>query len=235
MQNHIWADSIRESFIHFGRDVVESSVGAAPFRQPKADGSGEHCNGDDGQMDVDADVGRIEEGNGRSHRLNKLENGKGRSAIVGVDAAEDADDLRIETRVPEGDQEAAQDGKECAEIEQKDRKVGKLRKILTAHLLVMKAVSWVSPKVALSGMLRKMMNKPKACVRKPRRMTGSRPNRLVLLPKMPKTAPPTISPTPMKMPDRPTSFLLSSNSRVKPMLGLYTPLKKENSIPAQID
>lgn len=42
---------------------------------------------------------------------------------------------------------------------------------------------------------------------------------------------PEISPMPINIPERPTKRLLFSNSSVKPTLLLYTPLKKENSIP----
>jgi hypothetical protein len=43
---------------------------------------------------------------------------------------------------------------------------------------------------------------------------------------------PTISPTPINIPDRPTSCLtLGPICFVKPILGLYTPLKKDSSVP----
>lgn len=80
----------------------------------------------------------------------------------------------------------------------------------------MKAPSKVSPSGAASGTLRKMRKKPVAWVRKPSRMIGSRPYLLVREPRMPKRAPPVISPTPMKMPDRPTSDLLSARRSVAP-------------------
>lgn len=54
----------------------------------------------------------------------------------------------------------------------------------------MNAVSVVSPKGALSGMLRKMRKKPTACVRNPVRIMGSRPYRTVFDPRIPNRAPP---------------------------------------------
>lgn len=43
---------------------------------------------------------------------------------------------------------------------------------------------------------------------------------------------PSTSPIPMNTPERPTScFAFSPIARVKPILGLYTPLKKDNSTP----
>ena len=43
---------------------------------------------------------------------------------------------------------------------------------------------------------------------------------------------PTTSPTPINIPDKPTSCLTSDPiCFVKPILGLYTPLKKDSSVP----
>lgn len=82
--------------------------------------------------------------------------------------------------------------------------------------------------------------------------TGSLPNRFVLEPNIPNIAPPEkkmktdivkadykngntlpkTSPTPIKIPESPTScFALSPNDLVKPMQELYTPLKNPSSIP----
>jgi len=48
-----------------------------------------------------------------------------------------------------------------------------------------------------------------------------------ILPYVPKT-----SPRPINIPDKPTSCLTSEpNCLVKPILGLYTPLKKDSSMP----
>jgi hypothetical protein len=47
---------------------------------------------------------------------------------------------------------------------------------------------------------------------------------------------PTTSPTPINIPDKPTScFALEPICFVKPMLGLYTPLKNDNSMPIETE
>jgi hypothetical protein len=62
--------------------------------------------------------------------------------------------------------------------------------VYVVYLLVMKATSVVSPKGALSGMLRNIKKKPRACVRNPVRIMGSRPYRTVFEPRIPNIAPP---------------------------------------------
>ena len=54
----------------------------------------------------------------------------------------------------------------------------------------MKATSVVSPNGAASGMFKKMRKKPRACVRNPVRIMGSRPYRTVFDPRIPNKAPP---------------------------------------------
>jgi hypothetical protein len=68
---------------------------------------------------------------------------------------------------------------------------------------------------------------------KPRMTMGSRPSLFeVRAPSRPNVTPPNTSPTPIKMPDKPTScFADSPICVVNPMLGEYTPLKNESSRP----
>lgn len=71
---------------------------------------------------------------------------------------------------------------------------------------------------------------------KPTMTTGSRPYLIVFDPSKPNRMPPLTSPTPIKMPDRPTScFADSPMDNVNPMLELYTPLKNDSSKPAWME
>lgn len=63
---------------------------------------------------------------------------------------------------------------------------------------------------------------------------ASRPNLFVFDPNKPNNIPPKTSPIPMHIPDNPTNCLDDSpNDSVNPILGLYTPLKNDNSRPTQ--
>lgn len=70
------------------------------------------------------------------------------------------------------------------------------------------------------------------CTTNPAIAIASRPNLFVFDPNNPNKIPPNTSPIPMHIPDSPTNCLDDSpNDSVNPMLGLYTPLKKDNSSP----
>lgn len=49
--------------------VVEPLVSAPPLHHPEADGPDHQGDGDDGQVDVDPDVRRVEKGDGGCYRL----------------------------------------------------------------------------------------------------------------------------------------------------------------------
>lgn len=127
----------------------------------------------------------------------------------------------------------------------------KEQKMANGAELVINASSDVDPNGELLGRLIKMIKKATTCNRNPAITIGSRPHFIVLDPKTPKTDPPKkyyfennlnsnlidavipkTSPTPMNIPERPTNCLAQSpKASVKPMLELYTPLKKLSSIP----
>lgn len=87
--------------------------------------------------------------------------------------------------------------------------------------IVYSPMSFVSPKFAAFGKLRKIKKNAMMWIMKPRMTMGSRPSLLdVRVPRRPNAMPPKTSPTPMKMPDKPTScFADSPILVVNPMLG----------------
>lgn len=94
-------------------------------------------------------------------------------------------------------------------------------------------MSDVSPKFAASGKFKKIKKNAMMWIMKPSMTIGSRPSfDDVRAPRRPKAMPPNTSPSPIQMPDKPTSCLADSPiCVVNPILGEYTPLKNESSRP----
>lgn len=170
----------------------------------------------------------------RTH-LCKLEKREGFDGVLLEYAAEHRVDLCVETWVAEAQQEGAQKGyrgQRWIEEGWVEICIKYLFKLLLNVGLVL-PTSDVSPKLAKFGRLRKIKKKAIMCMTKPSTTIGSRPIFLaVRAPMRPKATPPDTSPTPMKIPDSPTSCLADSPMAfVKPMLGEYTPLKNDSSNP----
>uniref|UniRef100_A0A1Y1N4U7 Uncharacterized protein n=1 Tax=Photinus pyralis TaxID=7054 RepID=A0A1Y1N4U7_PHOPY len=86
---------------------------------------------------------------------------------------------------------------------------------------VMKASSSVGANGDLLGKFRNITKNAAKWKTNPPITIGSRPHLVNLAPRIPNSAPPSTSPAPMNMPDRPTScFALSPNALVNPMAEL---------------
>ena len=61
---------------------------------------------------------RVEEGSGRREGLHELEDGEGGSRVVLVDRSQDGEDLRVEARVTEAEEEGAGDGQVLVRLDE---------------------------------------------------------------------------------------------------------------------
>ncbi|CRK93332.1 CLUMA_CG006873, isoform A [Clunio marinus] len=78
-------------------------------------------------------------------------------------------------------------------------------------MIFVSPMSVVSPRFALFGKFKKIKKNAMTCTINPRITIGSRPILFdVLAPSNPNRTPPETSPTPMKIPDKPTSCLADS-------------------------
>lgn len=95
-----------------------------------------------------------------------------------------------------------------------------------------KPMDFVSWNGESSGKFKNIKRKLIKCTIQPAITIGSRPYFTVFDPNKPNNMPPKTSPIPMHIPDKPTKRLADSPiANVKPILELYTPLKKDNSKP----